>query len=73
MKKNILITGSSGYLGSYLVNNLIKEGHNIIGIDIKKPKIKNRNFNFIKKKNYQFKKKRNKEPRLYNTLWNNFT
>ena len=72
MKKNILITGSSGYLGSYLVNNLIKEGHNIIGIDIKKPKIKNRNFNFIKKKIINLKK-RNKEPRLYNTLWNNFT
>lgn len=57
MKKNILITGSSGYLGSYLVNNLIKEGHNIIGIDIKKPKIKNRNFNFIKKKIINLKKK----------------
>ena len=71
MKKNILITGSSGYLGSYLVNNLIKEGHNIIGIDIKKPKNKNKNFNFIKK--IIDLKKRNKKYRLHSTLWNYFT
>lgn len=57
MNKKILITGSSGYLGSYLVNNFIKEGHNIIGIDIKKPKIKNKNFNFIKKKIIDLKKR----------------
>ena len=71
MKKNILITGSSGYLGSYLVNNFIKEGHNIIGIDIKKPKIKNKNFNFKKKKIIDLKKRKIK--RLYSTLWNYFT
>ena len=29
----ILVTGSHGFIGSHLVNRLLEEGHNIIGID----------------------------------------
>jgi UDP-glucose 4-epimerase len=30
---NIMITGSQGFIGSYLCNELLKAGHNVIGID----------------------------------------
>ena len=30
MKKTILLTGATGYLGSYLANALVAEGHNLI-------------------------------------------
>jgi len=30
---NILVTGSQGFIGSYLCNELLKAGHNVIGID----------------------------------------
>ncbi len=32
--KNILVTGSAGFIGSHLVNKLINEGHTVIGVDI---------------------------------------
>jgi len=46
--KNILVTGSSGFIGTHLVNRLILEGSYVIGIDVKPP----RNFE-IKKTNFK--------------------
>ena len=37
MKKKILVTGSTGYLGSYLVKRLL-DNYRVIGLDIVKPK-----------------------------------
>lgn len=33
MNKTILVTGSSGMIGSYLVDDLLKKGYSVIGID----------------------------------------
>ena len=49
MKKKILVTGSTGYLGSYLVKRLL-DNYRVIGLDIVKPKKKflpNDSFNFF--------------------------
>lgn len=35
---NILVTGSAGMIGSYVVKGLIEKGHNVIGVDRVKPK-----------------------------------
>jgi nucleoside-diphosphate-sugar epimerase len=35
-KKNIIITGSSGFLGKHLGRALIEQGHSVKGIDLKK-------------------------------------
>ena len=35
---NILVTGSAGMIGSYVVKGLIKNGHTVIGVDRVKPK-----------------------------------
>ena len=32
-KKNVLVTGSAGFLGSHLSEKLSNMGHNVIGID----------------------------------------
>lgn len=37
----ILITGGSGFIGTNLLDKLIKDNHNILNIDIKEPKNKN--------------------------------
>lgn len=44
----ILVTGSSGFIGTNLVNYLLAHGHKVIGVDIKLPKknIKYNNFSF---------------------------
>ena len=31
---NILVTGTSGFIGFHLANRLISEGHNVTGIDV---------------------------------------
>ena len=35
---NILVTGSAGMIGSYVVKGLIRKGHKVIGVDRVKPK-----------------------------------
>ena len=36
---NILVTGSAGMIGSYVVKGLIDKGHTVIGVDRVKPKV----------------------------------
>lgn len=38
-KMRILITGGSGFIGTYLVNSLLKENVNVLNIDIKEPQV----------------------------------
>ena len=33
MKKNILVTGSAGFIGFHLCKKLLENNHNVIGID----------------------------------------
>ena len=35
--KRILVTGSSGFIGSNLVAKLEKQGHHVIGMDMEEP------------------------------------
>lgn len=42
-----MITGSSGFIGSYLTNALIESGHNVIGIDKNACKILHDNYHHI--------------------------
>ena len=44
--KLILITGSEGYLGSYLVNFFLTKNYNVIGIDIYKSPV-NKNYKYF--------------------------
>jgi len=51
----ILVTGSSGFIGGYLVENLLKNKHTVVGIDnfskygeIEKSYDKNKNYKFVK-------------------------
>lgn len=41
---SIIITGSSGFLGEYLCNQFIKKKIKVIGIDIDRPKVKEKKF-----------------------------
>lgn len=38
MRKNIIVAGSSGFIGGHLVRKLMGQGHFVIGIDIVEPK-----------------------------------
>ena len=33
--KKILVTGAGGFIGGYLVNDLVSKGHNVVAADIK--------------------------------------
>jgi len=53
--KRILITGSAGFIGGYVVEELLKNGHTVIGVDnfskyglIEKSYDKNPNYSFVK-------------------------
>ena len=47
--KKILVTGSSGLVGTHLIEKLLEKGYNVIGVDFKSPAkiIDNQNFKFI--------------------------
>ena len=46
-RKRILVTGSSGFLGSHLVDLLMLKGHKVIGLDVVKPKHKQKLTKFV--------------------------
>lgn len=48
MPKRILITGSSGYLGSKVVSLLLEKGNQVFGLDVCEPKKNLPGFDFIK-------------------------
>ena len=45
-KKKVLVTGSSGMIGSHLVQSLLNDGYKVIGVDIKNGTIENDNYSF---------------------------
>ena len=47
-KKNVLVIGGSGFIGSHLVDELIKKKYNVSVLDITKSKYHNKNAKFIK-------------------------
>ena len=57
MRKKYIVTGAAGFIGSHMVDALLKEGNIVIGIDnlstgkifFLKESLKNKNFLFIKK------------------------
>jgi GlcNAc-P-P-Und epimerase len=55
MKKKILITGGSGFIGTNIINNFIRKGHQVLNVDIMKPKISshNKNWRELDIKNYK--------------------
>lgn len=44
-----LITGGSGFIGSYVVRHLLENNHNVKVLDLKEPKIRHKNLEFVKK------------------------
>ena len=44
---NILVTGSSSYVGKYIILGLLSLGHKVVGTSRTDPKIKNKNFIWI--------------------------
>ena len=42
---NILVTGSAGMIGSYVVKGLIEKGHSVVGVDRVKPKVEYKSLN----------------------------
>lgn len=45
--KKILVTGSSGLVGTHLVNKLLNKGYEVVGVDLKQPTNINKNFTFV--------------------------
>jgi UDP-glucose 4-epimerase len=66
----ILVTGASGFIGGYLIENLLKDGHSVIGIDnfSKYGKIKK---NYDDNKNYTFVRSDVKNTKLLKELLKN--
>ena len=58
MKKNVLVTGAMGFVGSHWITRLTEEGHKVTGVDIKPLKNffkNNKNFKYIKASVFQYK------------------
>lgn len=53
MKKNILISGATGFIGRHLVEELSKKFNLFLVLNRKKVKFKNKNIKYIKFKNYK--------------------
>lgn len=45
-KIKVLVTGSAGFIGEHLVCRLVREGHTVLGVDIKHPTVEPSNFSF---------------------------
>ena len=63
--KIVLITGSSGQIGSTITELYLNLDAKVYGIDIKKPKIKHKNFFFIKNNITNEKKTRIKIEKIF--------
>jgi nucleoside-diphosphate-sugar epimerase len=48
----VLVTGSSGFIGSHLVDRLIERGEKVVGIDIKRPHRKDYDFKRVDIRDY---------------------
>lgn len=57
LKKNVIVTGCAGFVGSHVCERLISEGFNVIGIDDLSTGRKNFLKNVIKNKKFKFLKK----------------
>jgi UDP-glucose 4-epimerase len=67
----IIITGVAGFIGSQLCNELINNGHNVIGIDnLLCGYIENMNL-FIKHNNFKFYNISINDPEIYNLIQKN--
>lgn len=45
----IFVTGGSGFIATYIASHLIENGHNVKILDLKEPKIRRKNLEFVKK------------------------
>jgi dTDP-glucose 4,6-dehydratase len=70
LKKNIIVTGGLGFIGSNLIEFLLKKNYTVINIDrCSYASIVNNNKKFLKKKNYFFFKKNiGNEKSIYKIL-----
>ena len=75
--KKIIVTGGSGFIGSNLVNHLIKKKYFVINIDKLTYSSNNYKNKLRNKKNYQFIKidinNKNKLIQIIKKKWNNST
>ena len=53
--KIFFVTGAMGFIGTHWCKKLLKEGHFVYGLDIKKNTIKNKNFKYYKQSVFNFR------------------
>ncbi len=46
--KNVLVTGSNGFVGKHLINDLVENGHQVTGVGVDDSKLKKRNYEYKK-------------------------